>query len=140
MKLVEHWRTPLLALAAGACWLLVSSSSRAASDDRGDTARPRAEARQKRPTETLFWLDGGAGYGHVNLSTFVVDDAEALTADLVPTNAGGVAGHLGFGLRFGVFTIGPRGTVIAIQNASTGGSVRDMQLWSLDLEATFRIP
>ena len=134
------WRVPLLAVAAAACWLLAASSTRAANDDRGDTGLGRAEADRKEPTETLFWLDGGAGYGHVNLSTFVVDDAESLTAELVPTSAGGVAGHLGLGLRFGIFTIGPRGTVIAIQNATIGRNVRDIQLWSLDLEGTFRIP
>jgi|SoiMethySBSTD1v2_1073268.scaffolds.fasta_scaffold36977_2 hypothetical protein len=133
-------RVALLALGAACCSLLCAPSIHAARDDFRDTGRARTESKRKQPTETLFWIDGGAGYGHVNLSTFVVDDAEALTADLVSTRTGGVAGHLGLGLRFGIFTIGPRGTVIALQDASTGGSARDMQLWSLDLEGTFRIP
>ena len=133
-------RIALVALAVAAGSLLVSPAVPAATEDFRDTGEGRAEKKEKKPTETWFWLDGGAGYGHVNLSTFVVDDAESLTADLVPTNTGGVAGHLGLGLRFGIFTIGPRGTVIALQDARTGRSVRDIQLWSLDLEGTFRIP
>jgi hypothetical protein len=117
-----------------------SGSALAAKDENTRDVGVEQESETREPSDRHFWVNGGAGYGYLSLDTFVVDDEDGLTASLVPMEADGVAGNLGLGFRFGTFTIGPRGTVMVLRNETAGRRVRELQLWSLDLELGFRIP
>ena len=133
-------RARLVGVASCAGLLLGAGSGLAATD--GDTrdVGVEKEPEPKEPRDTHFWVDGGAGYGYLSLNTFVVDNEDGFTAELVPMEADGIAGNLGLGLRFGVFTIGPRGSVMVLRNETAGRRIRELQLWSIDLELGFRIP
>src|SRR5262245_57128331 len=129
----RSWPAKLLGLVSCVGLLLGAGSGLAAttSDVKRDSGPVEPESAPKQPSDTHFWIDGGGGYGHLSLNTFVVDNEDALTAELVPMQADGIAGNLGLGLRFGAFTIGPRGTVMVLRNETAGRRVRELTLWSL---------
>jgi hypothetical protein len=118
---------------------LSSSFANAAPPDMRD--EPQAEPSEKKidPLSTIFWLNGGVGYGNIDLTTFEANGDE-LTAGLVPTRADGPAADLGVGFRIVTFTIGARAGVTALNDDSPDRSVEGLQLWSADLELGFRIP
>src|SRR6185503_1138236 len=93
------WPTWPIGVAVCAGLLLGAGSALAAKNPESrDTGPVEPEAAPKQPNDTHFWIDGGGGYGAINMNTFVIDNEEALTAELVPLEADGIAGNLGFGL------------------------------------------
>jgi hypothetical protein len=124
---------------AAAVWPGVSHSAvdgaRRAEEDRAPEESEHRSARERgwKP----FWIDGGAGYELVNLTTFSAN--QNLTAELVPSKMGGFGGHLGLGFRLFTLTLGARASVANLENRSPSSTAGDLQLWSLDAEATFRL-
>lgn len=110
----------------------------AAEDGDHEPSRPRDEVR---PMNTHGYLNGGIGYGAVDLTTFVAEKrANGFTAELLPTAAGGPAADLGVGLRVSTLTLGVRGRVIALQDSEAERTVGGHQLWNLDAELGLRVP
>ncbi len=100
-----------------------------------------SEETTARPLEWLH-LSGGVGYQRVLLHTFFAEDSdtERLTADIVPEDMSGPAASLGIGTKLWFVGLGLTGRVAELSGASPERGTRDLTLWSLDGELTFRAP
>jgi hypothetical protein len=118
---------------------LVALAPRASGAPDEDASRGEHEEDEEEEAfgEEWLWIDARAGYQHLDMVTFAVDE-QLLTAGLLPTSVGGPALDFGLGARLWFITIGPRMRV-AIFDAGPPHQGR-FNLWSLDGEIGFRIP
>jgi hypothetical protein len=87
-----------------------------------------------------FWMDAGGGYDSVWLRTFVAD-VDELTAELLPSHAGGGALSAALGARLWFVTIGARGRVTMLDGKLGAPETSDRWwLWRVGPEVGARIP
>jgi hypothetical protein len=87
----------------------------------------------------LLWLSGGVSYQYLDLRTVDLD-GEKLTADLLPTQASGVATDLGIGMRFWLASIAFRVGVGFFDDTAPNRTVGGFQLWTIDVEGALHLP
>jgi hypothetical protein len=104
-----------------------------------DSARAADDDRETRRELEWFGLRSGIGYSHVNLTTFLADDAESVTADFVPTRLSGPAATLAASARLWFVSIGARGSIAFFSDDSRELTVDDLSLWSIDGELVFHL-
>jgi hypothetical protein len=140
----------LVAVLAGAGPDRGEAEPRAAAEPEGD--RPDGEEPQEasvseneetvaRPFEWLR-LTAGVGYQQVWLRTFFAEDSDTdrLTADIVPEDLSGPAASLGVGAKLWFVGFAVTGRVARLSGAAPERGNKDLSLWSVDGELTFRAP
>ena len=133
---------------AACAWLALSANDARSAEApdparQPDTGRDRGVSEEPTtidPSEKLFWAGAGLGYGHVSVRSFVVRDARNLDVGVLSTSSGGPSAALLFGVRLGQLTLGLNGSFIAMSESAVEQAIGEGQLWSLDLEGTFRVP
>src|SRR5687768_5520078 len=87
-----------------------------------------------------FWLDAGGGYDSVWLRTFEAD-VDELTADLLPSQAGGGAITAALGARLWFVTVGVRGRVTLLDGKLAAPETSDRWwVWRVGPEVGIRVP
>lgn len=89
----------------------------------------RAEKEDSGRGLEFFWLNGEIGVNHLGLQTFKANDL--VDAEILKSTQTGLMFGGGLGLRLIFLTLGARFRL---------GTFSDWQLWTLNLEAGFRIP
>lgn len=87
-----------------------------------------------------FFIKPGFGYQRVWLRTFVAEDAERLTAHVIPEDLSGPAPSLGIGMKLWFVTLGVTGRMAHLSGAAPERETTDLDLWSIDGEVAFRAP
>lgn len=89
-----------------------------------------------------FHLNGGIGYRRVLLRTLFAQDSdtERLTANIVPEDMSGPSASLGVATKLWFVGLGVTGRVAQLSGAAQERGTRELTLWSLDAELTFRAP
>ena len=92
-----------------------------------------------RAVEWLF-IKPGFGYQRVWLRTFMAEDSERLTADVIPEDLSGPAPSLTVGTKLWFVSLGVTGRVARLTGTAPERETASLDLWSLDGEIAFRAP
>jgi Outer membrane protein beta-barrel domain len=131
------------ATAASAFAARPEPATRASASPAKDDAVRERESESPVPALSILWLEGGAGWERVGLTTLRVrrdSGGEALTGDLVPDSLSGPMVSFGVGVRWMVLTLGVRVGAAFFDDSSPDRSDGTSQLYSIDGELGFRIP
>jgi hypothetical protein len=103
-----------------------------------------SQVSRESPPKSVEWihLTTGGGFQSVVLRTLFAEDSETsrLTADIVPETLAGPAASLGIATKLWFIGLGLTGRVAWLSGAAPERNARDLRLWSLDAEVTFRAP
>lgn len=138
MPMTMPMTSPMTSATRSAAILVVLCGAAGAA--RADKSRVSEEAVPS-PVEWLH-LRGGVGFQRVQLHTLFAEDSDTtrLTADIVPEDMSGPAASLGIGTRLWIFGLGLTGQVARLSGAAPERGTRDVTLWSVDGELSFRSP